>query len=122
MIMNRMEDSLVKTLDEVMHFLENYTIAWHHWLLILSLLKLGGSGTKAQILPVYKREGFSPHAIDKVFQMDLEDLGAAIEVEGGIKNLDEHSTIYLTEDPNFRKFLKKNLRDVVRKFKTQTRD
>ncbi|MHA3964215.1 MAG: hypothetical protein AM325_011845 [Candidatus Thorarchaeota archaeon SMTZ1-45] len=109
-------------MDEVMHFLENYTIAWHHWLLILSLLKLGGSGTKAQILPVYKREGFSPHAIDKVFQMDLEDLGAAIEVEGGIKNLDEHSTIYLTEDPNFRKFLKKNLRDVVRKFKTQTRD
>ena len=119
MTTNRKEDRLVKTLEEVMRFLENYTLAWHHWLMLLSLLKLGGSGTKGQILPVYKKEGFSPHAIDKVFQTDLIDLGEVVEVEGGIDNLTERSTIYLTEDPKFRKFLKKHLKPVVNTFKTR---
>ena len=122
MTTNRKEDRLVKTLEEVMRFLENYTLAWHHWLMLLSLLKLGGSGTKAQILPVYKKEGFSPHAIDKVFQTDLVDLGEAVEVEGGLDNLTERSTIYLTEDPKFRKFLKKHLKPVVNTFKTRVRN
>jgi hypothetical protein len=59
-IMNKKEDDggtrvLTKTLEEVMYFLENYTLAWHHWLMLLSLMKLGGSGTKAQIMPVYKK-------------------------------------------------------------------
>ena len=122
MTTNRKEDRLVKTLEEVMRFLENYTLAWHHWLMLLSLLKLGGSGTKAQILPVYKKEGFSPHAIDKVFQTDLEDLGEAVDVEGGIDKLTERTTIYLTEDPKFRRFLKKHLKPVVNTFKTRRRD
>ena len=119
MITNRKEDSLVKNLEEVMHFLENYTLAWHHWLMVMALLKLGGSGTKAQILPVYKKEGFSPHAIDKVFRTDLEDLGEAVEVEGGIENLTSRSTIYLSEDSMFRRFLKKHLKPVVTTFKTR---
>ncbi len=84
---------MTKTLDEVMRFLENYTLAWHHWLMLLSLMKLGGSGTKAQIMPVYKKEGFSPHAIDRVFATDLVDLGESVEVEGGLDNL-SNSSIY----------------------------
>jgi len=110
---------MTKTLEEVMHFLENYTLAWHHWLMLLSLLKLGGSGTKAQILPVYKQEGFSPHAIDRVFVSDLVDLGEAINVEGGIENLSDESRIVLTDDPKFQKFLKKNLKSVISTFKSR---
>lgn len=109
---------MTKTLDEVMRFLENYTLAWHHWLMLLSLMKLGGSGTKAQIMPVYKKEGFSPHAIDRVFETDLVDLGEAVEVEGGLENLCSNSTINLTQDPKFQKFLKNNLKSVVTTFKT----
>jgi hypothetical protein len=116
---NRKEDSLVKPLEDVMRFLENYTLAWHHWLMLLSLLKLGGSGRKSQILPVYKKEGFSSHAIDQVFQTDLVDLGEAVDVEGGIENLTDQSTIFLTEDPKFRRFLKKHLKPVVNTFKTR---
>ncbi len=112
---------MTKTLDEVMRFLENYTLAWHHWLMLLSLMKLGGSGTKTQIMPVYKKEGFSPHAIDQVFATDLVDLGAAVEVEGGLDNLTNGSTIILTSDPKFRKFLKKNLKSVISTFKTRRR-
>lgn len=104
-----------------MRFLENYTIAWHHWLMLLSLLKLGGSGTKSQIMPVYKQEGFSPHAIDQVFATDLVDLGEAVKVEGGLENLGDTSTIILTEDPKFQKFLKKNLKSVISTFKTRPR-
>ncbi|MHA2362247.1 MAG: hypothetical protein ACXAB6_10040, partial [Candidatus Thorarchaeota archaeon] len=63
---------MVKSIEEVMQLLENYTLAWHHWLIVLSLLKLGGSGTKAQIFPVYKKEGFSPHAIENVFKTDIQ--------------------------------------------------
>jgi len=111
---------LVKSIEEVMQFLENYTLAWHHWLMLLSLLKLGGSGTKAQILPVYRREGFSPHAIHRVFQTDLIDLGEAIEVEGGIENLTNKSTIYLSDDPKFRAFLKKHVKSVLNTLKTKT--
>jgi hypothetical protein len=110
---------LTKTLEEVMRFLENYTLAWHHWLMLLSLMKLGGSGTKAQIMPVYKKEGFSIHAIDNVFQTDLVDLGEAIEVEGGLENLTSSSTIFLTNDPKFQKFLKKHIKTVVSTFKTR---
>ena len=102
-----------------MRFLENYTFAWHHWLMILALMKLGGSGTKAQILPVYQKEGFSPHAIDRVFASDLVDLGEVIEVEGGLDNLSNSSTIILTKDQTFQKFLKKNLKSVVSTFKTR---
>ena len=119
MITNRKEDSLVKSLEEVMQFLENYTLAWHHWLMLLSLLKLGGSGTKGQILPVYRKEGFSTHAIHQVFQTDLLDLGEAVEVEGDIDNLSNKSTIYLTEDPKFRSFLKKHVKPVLNTFKTR---
>jgi len=111
---------LVKSLEEVMKFLENYTLTWHHWLMLLSLLKLGGNGTKAQILPVYRQEGFSPHAIDKVFQTDLIDLGEAIEVEGGIDNLSHKTPIYLSEDPEFRRFLKKHIKPVLNTLKTKT--
>jgi len=120
MITNRKEDSLVKTLEEVMNFLENYTLAWHHWLMLLSLLKLGGSGTKGQILPIYRKEGFSPHAIHKVFQTDLIDLGEAVEVDGDIDNLTNKSTIILTDDPKFRSFLKKHVKPVLNTFKTRT--
>jgi hypothetical protein len=110
---------LTRTLDDVMRFLENYTLAWHHWLMLLSLMKLGGSGTKAQIMPVYKKEGFSPHAIDKVFQTDLVDLGDAVTVEGGLDNLSSSSTIILSNDPKFQKFLKKHIKSVVSTFKTR---
>jgi hypothetical protein len=115
----RKENRLVKTLEEVMQFLENYTVAWHHWLMLLSLLKLGGSGTKGQILPVYRKEGFSPHAIHKVFQNDLIDLGEAVEVEGDIDNLTNKSKIFLTEDPKFRNFLKKHVKPVLSTLKTR---
>lgn len=112
---------MTKTLVEVMRFLENYTLAWHHWLMVLSLMKLGGKGTKAQIMPVYKREGFSSHAIDQVFAADLVDLAAVVEIEGGIDNLTDNSSIILTDDPIFRKFLKKNLKSVISTFKTRQR-
>ena len=112
---------MTKTLEDVMRFLENYTLAWHHWLMLLSLLKLGGSGTKAQIMPVYKQEGFSPHAIDQVFTTDLVDLGEAVEVDGGLENLGDNSTIFLSKDPLFQKFLKKNLKSVVSTFKNKRR-
>ena len=102
-----------------MRFLENYTLAWHHWLMLLSLLKLGGSGTKSQILPVYKQEGFSPHAIDRVFATDLSDLGEAIRVEGGLDNLSNTTRIFLNDDPTFQKFLKKNLKSVLSTFKSR---
>jgi len=110
---------LTKTLEEVIRFLENYTLAWHHWLMLLSLLKLGGSGTKAQIMPVYKQEGFSPHAIDRVFSTDLVDLGAVVSVEGGVDSLTDTSRITLTDDPTFQKFLKKNLKSVISTFKSR---
>lgn len=100
-----------------MRFLENYTLAWHHWLIILALVKLGGSATKGQIFPVFKKEGFSSHAIEGIFKRDLEELGETIEVEGGIDNLREGSMIYLSEDTKFRKWLKKNLKSVVRTLK-----
>ncbi|TFG99928.1 hypothetical protein E4H12_00900 [Candidatus Thorarchaeota archaeon] len=112
---------MTKTLEEVMHFLENYTIAWHHWLMLLSLLKLGGHATKAQIMPVYKQEGFSPHAIDRVFATDLAELGEAVKVDGGLENLSNTTTITLTEDPSFQKFLKKNVKAVISTFKTRPR-
>jgi len=73
--------------------------------------------TSAQVLP----EGFSPHAIDRVFATDLVDLGVAVEVEGGLDNLSNSSTIILTTDPKFQKFLKKNLKSVVSTFKTRRR-
>jgi hypothetical protein len=102
-----------------MRFLENYTLAWHHWLMLLSLMKLGGSGTKSQILPVYKKEGFSPHAIDKVFQTDLMDLGEAVEVDGRIEDLSNTTMIYLSRDLRFQKFMKKHLKPVVKTLKTR---
>lgn len=104
-----------------MCFLENYTLAWHHWLMLLSLMKLGGRGTKAKIIPVYKREGFSPHAIDQVFTTDLLELSAVVKVEGGLDNLTNSSSIILTDDPIFQKFLKKNLKSVISTFKTRQR-
>ncbi|MHA1934411.1 MAG: hypothetical protein ACW97A_03935 [Candidatus Thorarchaeota archaeon] len=110
---------MVKTIEEVMQLLENYTLAWHHWLMVLSLLKLGGSGTKAQIFPVYKKEGFSPHAIENVFRTDIQDLGEALEVEGDINNLNANTMISLTEDPKFQRFIKKHLKTVVRTLKTR---
>jgi len=111
--------SLTKTLEEVMRFLENHTLAWHHWLMLLSLVKLGGSGTKEQIMPIYKQEGFSPHAIDRVFTTDLVDLGIVVEVEGGLDNLTDSSRIILTKDPVFQKFLRKNIKSVIVRFKSR---
>jgi hypothetical protein len=111
------ESNLTRTIDEVMKQLENYTLTWHHWLLLLSLMKLGGSGMKAQIFPVYKKEGFSPHAIESVFKSDIIELGAALEIDGDIENLQPSTMIYLTEDVQFRKFLKKHLKSVVNTLK-----
>ncbi len=108
---------MTRTLEEVMNFLDNYTMAWHHWLILLSLLKLGGSGTKKQIFPVFKKEGFSTHSIEGIFKRDLEELGEAVDVEGGLDNLNGRSMIYLTENRKFRSFLKKNLKSVVRTLK-----
>ena len=87
--------------------------------MVLSLLKLGGSGTKAQIFPVFKKEGFSPHAIETVFKTDIQDLGEAIEVEGDIENLQGNTVITLSDDPKFQRFIKKNLKSVVRTLKTR---
>ncbi|MHA1926988.1 MAG: hypothetical protein ACTSV2_00255 [Candidatus Thorarchaeota archaeon] len=108
---------MARSLDEVMQFLGNYTLAWHHWLMVLALLKLGGSGTKAQVFPVYKKEGFSPHAIEGVFRSDIIELGSVIEVDGDINNLTDSTILYLTEDPKFQRFIKKNLKSVVRTLK-----
>jgi hypothetical protein len=85
--------------------------------MILALLKLGGSATKAQVFPVYIKEGFSPHAIENVFKNDLVELGESVEVEGGIDDLKDSTTIFLSEDPKFRKFVKKHLKSVVRTLK-----
>ena len=63
-----------------------------HWLMLLSLMKLGGSGTKAQIMPVYQKEGFSTHAIEQIFTTDLEKLSAVVKVEGGLENLTNNSS------------------------------
>jgi len=100
-----------------MQYLQNYTLTWHHWLIILALLKLGGSGTKAQIFPVFKKEGFSTHAVENIFKRDLIELGEAIEVDGGIENLRDTTMIYLNDSPQFRSFLKKHLKSVVRTLK-----
>lgn len=108
---------MTRNLEEVMKFLGNYTMAWHHWLILLSLLKLGGSATKKQIFPVFKKEGFSPHAIEGIFKRDLEELGEAVEVQGDLDKLNDGTMIYLTEDKRFRAFLKKNLKSVVRTLK-----
>lgn len=103
-----------------MRFLENYTLAWHHWLIVLSLLKLGGAATKRQIMPAFKKEGFSPHAINEVFRTDLIELGQAVEVEGGTQSIQPDTMVYLTENPKFRSFVKKNLKSVVRTLKRRT--
>jgi hypothetical protein len=100
-----------------MRFLENYTLAWHHWLMILSLMKLGGRGTKAQIIPIYKQEGFSPHAINSIFSTDIQDLGEAVEVVGGLQYLNDNSTIILTNDSEFQTFIRKHLKPVMSAFK-----
>lgn len=104
---------MTRTLDEVMTFLGNYTLAWHHWLMVLALMKLGGAGTKGQIFPVYKKEGFSPHSIENVFKSDIIELGAALEIDGEINSLQDSTMIYLTDDPRFQKFIKKNLKSVI---------
>lgn len=103
-----------------MSFLKNYTLAWHHWLIVLSLLKLGGAATKGQVMPAFKKEGFSPHAINEIFRTDLIELGEAVEVEGGTDGIQADTMIYLTEDPKFRSFVKKNLKSVVRTLKRRT--
>ena len=103
-----------------MRYLENYTLTWHHWLIILALLKLKGRATKKQIFPVFKKEGFSSHAVEGIFRRDLVELGEAVHIEGGIDNLHDDSIIYLTDDPRFRSFLKKHLKSVVRTLKTRT--
>ncbi|MHA1770701.1 MAG: hypothetical protein ACTSYL_02875 [Candidatus Thorarchaeota archaeon] len=108
-----------RPLKDVMRQLENYTLAWHHWLIILALLKLGGSGTKAQIFPVFKKEGFSPHAVEEIFKRDLVELGEAIDIDGDLENLSGTTMIYLTDDAKFRAFIKKHLKSVVRTLKTR---
>ena len=110
---------MTKTLEEVMRFLENYTLAWHHWLMLLSLLKLGPGHWLSIWMLVYKQEGFSPHAIDRVFATDLVDLEAVVSVEVGIDSLTDTSRITLTDDPTFQKFLKKNLKSVISTFKSR---
>ncbi|MFW9843908.1 MAG: hypothetical protein ACFFEV_04980, partial [Candidatus Thorarchaeota archaeon] len=81
-----------------------------------------GSGTKAQILPVYRREGFSQHAIHRVFQTDLLDLSEVIEVDGGIENISNKTTIYLSNNPEFRRFLKKHLKPVLNTLNTRKKN
>ncbi len=110
-----------RPLKEVMRQLENYTLAWHHWLIILALLKLGGAATKRQIFPVFKKEGFSPHAVEGIFKRDLVELGEAVDVEGDIESMHDATMIYLSEDPKFRAFIKKNLKSVVRTLKTKSK-
>ena len=70
-------------------------------------------------MPVYRKEGFSPHAIHKVFQSDIIDLGEVVEVDGDIDNLTNKSTIILTDDPKFRSFLKKHVKSVLSTLKTR---
>ena len=72
-------------------------------------------------MPVYKNEGFSTYAIDQVFTTDLLELSAVVKVEGGLDNLTNNSSIILTDDPIFQKFLKKNLKSVISTFKTRRR-
>lgn len=80
-------------------------------------MKLGGSATKGQLFPIFKKEGFSPHAIEGVFKKDLIELGEAIHVDGDIDNLSNGTMIYLTDDPRFQRFIKKHLKSVVRTLK-----
>ncbi|MHA1247812.1 MAG: hypothetical protein ACTSPE_10830 [Candidatus Thorarchaeota archaeon] len=109
-----------RPLKEVMALLQNYTLAWHHWLIILALLKLGGSATKAQLIPVFKKEGFSPHALEGIFKRDLEELGEAIEIDDDLDSLTDTTRIYLSDNPKFRAFIKKHLKSVVRTLRMKT--
>jgi hypothetical protein len=111
---------MTRTLEETMKFLENHASAWHHWLILLALLKLNGSGTKAQIFPLFKKEGFSPHAIEGIFKRDLEELGPCIQVDGDLDDLQNSTMIYLSDDAKFRSFLKKNVKSVLQTLKTRT--
>ncbi len=108
-----------RPLKEVMRYLENYTLTWHHWLIVLALLKLGGSATKADIFPVFKKEGFSPHAIEGIFKRDLIELGEAIELEDDVEELKDSTRITLNDSPQFRSFLKRHLKSVIRTLKTR---
>ena len=108
-----------KSISEVMEFLENHALAWHHWLLLLSLIKLGGCGTRAQIAPVYKREGFSSPTIKQIMGTDIEELGEALKIDGSLDDLADDTKICLNEDPDFRKFIKKNIKGVVSSFRTR---
>ena len=110
-----------KTIPEVMEFLENHALAWHHWLLLLSLIKLGGCGTRAQIAPVYKREGFSGPTVNQIMGTDMDELGEAITIDGNLEDLTDDTQICLSEDPDFRKFIKKNIKGVVVTFRTRKR-
>ncbi len=73
-------------------------------------------------MPAFKREGFSPHAINGIFQTDLIELGEAVEVEGGVESIQSQTMIYLTDDPKFRSFVKKHLKSVIRTLKRRTPD
>ncbi|NWF96309.1 MAG: hypothetical protein HXY34_09210 [Candidatus Thorarchaeota archaeon] len=111
---------MTRPLNEVMRQLENYTLSWHHWLIVLYLLKVGGSGTAGQILSILKKEGFSSHSIMQVLKRDLVELGEAIDVEGDIENPQDATVVTLTSDPRFQSFLKKHLKSVVASLKTRS--
>ncbi len=109
--------SLARTLDEAMKFLQNHAVTWHHWLLLLTLLERGGSSTKAEILSVYKKEGFSPHVVERLLKTDLKDLGDALKIEGSLDDLTDETVIRLTRDPAFMRFMKKQRRSALRNLK-----
>ncbi|MHA2601000.1 MAG: hypothetical protein AM324_002580 [Candidatus Thorarchaeota archaeon SMTZ1-83] len=110
-------ESLARTLDEAMKFLQNHAVTWHHWLLILSLLDRGGTSTKAEILSVYKKEGFSPYVIEQLLKTDLKDLGDALRIEGDLDNLTDETVIRLARDPTFMRFIKKQRKSALRNLK-----
>ncbi|MFW9943841.1 MAG: hypothetical protein ACFFB7_02485 [Candidatus Sifarchaeia archaeon] len=108
---------MTRTLDEAMKFLQNHAVTWHHWLLLLSLLDRGGSSTKAEILSIYRKEGFSPHVIEQLFETDLKDLGDAVRIDGALDKLMDETIIRLTEDPTFVRFIKKQRKSALRNLK-----
>jgi hypothetical protein len=110
---------LTRPLADVMRSLENYTLTWHHWLIILSLLKLDGRGTKAQVFPVFRKEGFSPHAIETVFKTDLAELGEVVQFEGDVDSIQDDTMLILTGDPRFRSFLRKHLKPIANTLKAR---
>ncbi|MFW9967621.1 MAG: hypothetical protein ACFFEA_10755 [Candidatus Thorarchaeota archaeon] len=71
------------------------------------------------IAPVYKREGFSDPTIKQIMGTDIEKIGEALKIDGSVDDLADDTQICFNEAPEFRKFIKKNMKSVVSSSRTR---